>query len=68
LGFYLDTLEDELLTILNALQPPAVETPAPADNTEPGPHDVGWMEVGKKNRVAVTRTVSHGVPNPTTSR
>lgn len=49
LGFFLDTLEDELLAIQQALTPtPKLAEPAPAP-------DAGWMEVGKRNRLAVTR-------------
>jgi ubiquitin carboxyl-terminal hydrolase 10 len=56
LGFYLDTLEEELLSMLNSTQPskPHVE------ETETVPtKEEGWMEVGKKNRTVVTRTVSY---------
>ncbi|KAJ2915233.1 hypothetical protein MD484_g5175, partial [Candolleomyces efflorescens] len=54
LGFYLDTLEEELLSMLNSTQPskPQVE------ETETVPtKEEGWMEVGKKNRTVVTRTI-----------
>ncbi|KAJ2933718.1 hypothetical protein H1R20_g3381, partial [Candolleomyces eurysporus] len=54
LGFYLDTLEEELLSMLNSTQPskPHVE------ETEAVPtKEDGWMEVGKKNRTVVTRTI-----------
>lgn len=57
LGFYLDALEDELLSITNALAPPQPTQAAP-QAAETGPQDAGWMEVGKRNRHAVTRTVS----------
>ncbi|KDQ50100.1 hypothetical protein JAAARDRAFT_211925 [Jaapia argillacea MUCL 33604] len=62
-GFYLDTLEEELLHLLNSLSPP----PPPSSN-KPGvvvekveeevkSKDDGWMEVGKRNRMVVTRTI-----------
>jgi len=54
LGFYLDTLEEELLTLSSSLNPQA---PAPqngsaaTNNTQDG-----WLEVGKRNRTVHTRT------------
>ncbi|KAF8604640.1 UCH-domain-containing protein [Ceratobasidium sp. AG-I] len=75
LGFLLDTLHEELLTMLSRVQ--ANPTPAGAawdndangkptqvENTRevqrpvsPGQEDEsGWLEVGKKNKAAVTRT------------
>lgn len=77
MGFLLDTLHEELLTMLSRVQ--ANPTPAGAtwendanekstqgENTRevqrpvsPGQEDEsGWLEVGKKNKAAVTRTVS----------
>ncbi|KAI6115387.1 hypothetical protein EDD17DRAFT_1475401 [Pisolithus thermaeus] len=59
LGFYLDTLEEELLSIMSSLQSKSVngsthlEEPQIESSAEDGP----WLEVGKKNRTAVTRTV-----------
>jgi len=63
LGFYLDTLEEELLYIQNSLAPP----PPPSSSKKQSvveekeeldvPED-GWLEVGKKNRTIVTRTAS----------
>lgn len=59
LGFYLDTLEEELLSIMSSLQSKSVngsshlEEPQIGSSAEDGP----WLEVGKKNRTAVTRTV-----------
>jgi hypothetical protein len=53
LGFYLDTLEEELLAIHNSLSPQA----APKVEEAPA-QDSAWMEVGKKNKMVVTRAVS----------
>ncbi|TBU35523.1 cysteine proteinase [Dichomitus squalens] len=51
LGFYLDTLEEELLSISQSLQPQDAPT-APEEEA----HDDGWLEVGKKNKAVATRT------------
>ncbi|TEB39515.1 cysteine proteinase [Coprinellus micaceus] len=54
LGFYLDTLEEELLLLLNSV------AKSEASGEETGGEEKkeeGWMEVGKKNRMVVTRTV-----------
>ncbi|KAJ3570230.1 hypothetical protein NP233_g4540 [Leucocoprinus birnbaumii] len=65
LGFYLDTLEEELLHIQNSLAPPpppsssaaAAKTKPVEEKEEPEPpEEDGWLEVGKKNRTIVTRT------------
>ncbi|KAF8987447.1 cysteine proteinase [Hymenopellis radicata] len=54
LGFYLDTLEEELLAMIAPEQPiPVVEE----HEEDAPPVDDGWLEVGKKNRTVVTRTV-----------
>lgn len=54
-GFFLDTLEEELLSISNTLKPSA----APASLSEPASNsEEGWLEVGKKNRAVITRSVS----------
>ncbi|TFK21295.1 cysteine proteinase [Coprinopsis marcescibilis] len=53
LGFYLDTLEEELLGLQQVVCPVVDEAAAVGQ-------DEGWMEVGKKNRVAVTRTSRTG--------
>jgi ubiquitin carboxyl-terminal hydrolase 10 len=60
-GFYLDALEEELLSVVNALsQPRSVKGPPVEEREEDAPQpDEGWLEVGKKNRTVVTRTVSH---------
>ncbi|PCH37812.1 cysteine proteinase [Wolfiporia cocos MD-104 SS10] len=59
LGFFLDTLEEELLLLSQSLSPKA--TPTANENAEGGQgassQDEGWYEVGKKNRSAVTRTI-----------
>ncbi|KAI0723789.1 hypothetical protein C8T65DRAFT_627436 [Cerioporus squamosus] len=52
LGFFLDTLEEELLSISQSLQP---KEPAQSAGEEPSQED-GWLEVGKKNRAVATRT------------
>ncbi|GLB34542.1 putative cysteine proteinase [Lyophyllum shimeji] len=73
LGFFLDALEEELLAVVNALspQPPkkpkakskqhkdagagagtGVEEKEVEEETEDG-----WLEVGKRNRMVVTRTI-----------
>jgi ubiquitin carboxyl-terminal hydrolase 10 len=86
-GFYLDTLEEELLAMLAAVSTPSPSNPASTSSTNAGPgknaklgsvtgttsanantesesvvlHDDadgdGWLEVGKRNRTVVTRTV-----------
>jgi len=65
LGFYLDTLEEELLYIQNSLAsppPPSLLSSSKKQSVEEKeeldiPED-GWLEVGKKNRTIITRTVS----------
>ncbi|KAF9532800.1 hypothetical protein CPB83DRAFT_890475 [Crepidotus variabilis] len=62
LGFYLDTLEDELLSLLHSINPPAKENGdadvAIEEREETAPQeDDGWLEVGKRNRTVVTRTI-----------
>jgi hypothetical protein len=60
----LDTLEEELLYILSSLSPPTSKTKvkgvSPVGEKEEAapPADDGWLEVGKRNRTVVTRTVS----------
>lgn len=56
LGFFLDTLEEELLSIAQSLQPK--EPPKSPEE----PQDDGWLEVGKKNKAVATRTVSFIFP------
>ena len=61
-GFYLETLEEELLSILHAVNPPKskkTDAAAVEEKEEAAPpEDDGWMEVGKRNRTVITRTVS----------
>ncbi|KAG1756886.1 uncharacterized protein EDB91DRAFT_1094988 [Suillus paluster] len=57
LGFYLDTLEEELLTLSSALTNPNAapahqNSNAATNNTQ----EEGWLEVGKRNRTVFTRT------------
>ncbi|KAH9930673.1 uncharacterized protein B0H18DRAFT_992984 [Fomitopsis serialis] len=54
LGFFLDTLEEEVLALSSSLSPNA---PKPIEEVDGAAHDDGWYEVGKKNRAMVTRTV-----------
>ena len=53
MGFFRDALEDELLSITQSSMPKAEEINEANQTTEDG-----WLEVGKKNRSVVTRTVS----------
>ncbi|KAJ8468621.1 hypothetical protein ONZ45_g17184 [Pleurotus djamor] len=60
LGFYLDTLEEELLSILNAISPPTssrLNVKVEEHEEEAPPEDDGWLEVGKRNRSVITRTI-----------
>lgn len=56
----MDTLEEELLSIANSYNPENPKTNGPVEKREEpeAPQDDGWFEVGKRNRMAVTRTVS----------
>lgn len=61
-GFFLDSLEEELLALSNSLspapsQPPAAVTSA-AKEVKEAPDD-GWMEVGKRNKMVITRTIKN---------
>ncbi|KAG6839819.1 hypothetical protein C0991_011339 [Blastosporella zonata] len=68
LGFFLDALEEELLAVVQALSgpppPPAKKAKAKAKKAngveekevEEEKED-GWLEVGKRNRMVVTRTI-----------
>ncbi|KAI5990559.1 hypothetical protein F5J12DRAFT_862832 [Pisolithus orientalis] len=60
LGFYLDTLEEELLSITASLQSKNANDPGYSERQQNGSaaEDGPWLEVGKKNRTAVTRTVN----------
>ncbi|KAI0957901.1 hypothetical protein AcW1_006143 [Taiwanofungus camphoratus] len=58
LGFFLDTLEEELLSLANSLSFPSSKASVPVeDHEEETPKDSGWLEVGKRNRAVVTRTI-----------
>ncbi|KAF9462678.1 hypothetical protein BDZ94DRAFT_700826 [Collybia nuda] len=87
LGFYLDTLEEELLTILSAISATAPSSPVAEGPTipskagtkhatpnktntieetlEPEVKEAGWLEVGRRNRMVVTRTIK-GSESPIT--
>ncbi|KAF8171652.1 hypothetical protein BJ912DRAFT_1082179 [Pholiota molesta] len=61
-GFYLDTLEEELLAILHSVHPPKGKGGAAGgavEETEEAapPEEDGWLEVGRRNKMVVTRTV-----------
>jgi len=60
-GFYLDSLEEELLFILHSINPSrqgkAAATSVEEKEGAAPPEDNGWFEVGKRNRTVVTRTV-----------
>ncbi|KAF8495378.1 hypothetical protein JB92DRAFT_2993080 [Gautieria morchelliformis] len=61
LGFYLDTLEEELLSLIKNFSPASISTSvsvgAPIEDhvDHEKPAD-GWVEVGKKNKTVITRT------------
>ncbi|KAF9472838.1 cysteine proteinase [Pholiota conissans] len=57
-GFYLDTLEEELLAILHSISPPKPTKAHVVEEVEEAapPPDDGWLEVGKRNRMVITRT------------
>ncbi|KAF8884775.1 hypothetical protein BD779DRAFT_754219 [Infundibulicybe gibba] len=61
LGFYLDTLEEELLSVINSILPPTEDKlpPAAVEEREEAapPIDDGWQEVGRRNKTVVTRTI-----------
>ncbi|KAF5364681.1 hypothetical protein D9758_005578 [Tetrapyrgos nigripes] len=58
-GFYLETLEEELLAILHAISPPDKGSKSTVEEKEEDapPEEDGWLEVGKRNRTVVTRTI-----------
>ncbi|TFK46674.1 cysteine proteinase [Heliocybe sulcata] len=61
-GFYLDTLEEELLGLQTRLSPTSVKVTQRQAveerlEEEPTQKDEGWMEVGRRNRTVVTRTI-----------
>ncbi|KAL0573399.1 Coronin-like protein crn1 [Marasmius crinis-equi] len=64
LGFYLDTLEEELLALAEHISPSQTQKPAGGvegveekEEDPPPETEDGWLEVGKKNRTIVTRTI-----------
>lgn len=57
MGFYLDTLEEEFLTISSSLTSKA-ELHSETQNGHAAQEDGPWLEVGRRNRTAITRTVS----------
>lgn len=57
LGFYLDTLEEELLLLLNTVNAAEEALSTVEEHEGPASKEDGWMEVGKKNRSVVTRTI-----------
>lgn len=61
LGFYLDTLEEELLSILQSVitQNDLGRSLMEEKEETALPQDDGWLEVGKRNRSVVTRTIKN---------
>ncbi|KAG8217951.1 hypothetical protein J3R82DRAFT_6122 [Butyriboletus roseoflavus] len=55
LGFYLDTLEEEFLSISSSLTS-KTELHTETQNGHAAQEDGPWLEVGKRNRTAITRT------------
>ncbi|CDO68625.1 hypothetical protein BN946_scf184996.g56 [Trametes cinnabarina] len=53
LGFFLDTLEEELLSLSQSLSP---KEPATATADDAQTQDGEWLEVGKKNKAVTTRS------------
>ncbi|EGN95847.1 hypothetical protein SERLA73DRAFT_162553 [Serpula lacrymans var. lacrymans S7.3] len=60
-GFYLDTLEEELLSIVSSISPATSKPNAHAHVEEreeaAPPPESGWLEVGRRNKTVVTRTI-----------
>lgn len=58
-GFYLDTLEEELLSLLASINPlKAGSATHKVEEREEEPQSAAaWTEVGKRNRMILTRTV-----------
>lgn len=60
----MDTLEEELLSVVNSLSPSSNGSATGKDKEveereeEEPPEEDGWMEVGRRNRMVVTRTVN----------
>ncbi|KAK0482621.1 hypothetical protein IW261DRAFT_1468778 [Armillaria novae-zelandiae] len=61
LGFYLDTLEEELLSVLQSItsQNNSGHTLIEEKEEDTPTQDDGWLEVGKRNRSVVTRTIKN---------
>ncbi|KAJ7178307.1 hypothetical protein C8R46DRAFT_1076315 [Mycena filopes] len=63
LGFFLDTLEEELLAVVAALSPSPARPPPTEAQTQTHVEEAedvgedGWLEVGRKNRTVVMRTI-----------
>lgn len=57
LGFFLETLHEEVLAILEEQERKEKKGKAREDAAASGAGDEGWNEVGSKGRVATTRTV-----------
>jgi len=58
LGFFLDTLEEELLSISNSLAPAAsAKVPGGSAAEKGASNDDIWLEVGKKNKAIATRSI-----------
>ncbi|KAG2121979.1 hypothetical protein DEU56DRAFT_917978 [Suillus clintonianus] len=57
LGFYLDTLEEELLTLSSSLTNPN-QAPTQQNNNAPANNmqEEGWLEVGKHNRTVLCKS------------
>ncbi|KAF8470409.1 hypothetical protein DFH94DRAFT_811604 [Russula ochroleuca] len=65
-GFYLDTLEEELLALLTSITPPKPASAASKVEERDGSQSgEGWTEVGKRNKMVLTRT-ARSVESPIT--
>ncbi|KAH9981757.1 hypothetical protein BJV74DRAFT_778415 [Russula compacta] len=67
-GFYLDTLEEELLTLFASIspsKPTSATTPKGDEREEESLSGEGWTEVGKRNKMVLTRTAK-SVESPIT--
>ncbi|KAH8117275.1 cysteine proteinase [Phellopilus nigrolimitatus] len=62
-GFFLDTIEEELLSISNVLTGDSY--PKPQAQEQVSTEENNWLEVGKKNKAVVTRTTK-SVDSPMT--
>jgi ubiquitin carboxyl-terminal hydrolase 10 len=61
LGFYLDTLEEELLSLLASINPsrPTSTAHKVEEREDESQSGAGWTEVGKRNKMLLTRTVRY---------